>query len=401
MFCGRGIRTLTGMVTTAPALPQFNVLQLLELEDPYATYRDWREAGPLMDGLVGWGVTRHAEVSALMKDPRMSHAFPVELLQFALGDGSMCDFQYNSVLNREGADHSRLRRLMHRAFTLPLVRKLRDHITELVDGLLDPMLDGEARDIVTDVAFPLPTAVICELLNISDADRDAVAVQAAGFGNPDTGDATIDWLRGYIGDVLADRVADPDGDLLQRMLAAEEGEDRFSHAEIVDNAVLLFFGGFETTKHLITSGTAALLQFPDQQRLLWNQPELARSAVEEFLRFDTPVVNSPRLTTAPIEVGGRVIKEGRFVQLLLACANHDERAFARPDQLDITRDPNPHVSFGGGPHYCLGAMLARLEAEVVFARLAQRSVSIEAAGEPTRLVRGFGTYSSVPIQLTV
>ncbi|HUR77856.1 MAG TPA: cytochrome P450 [Acidimicrobiales bacterium] len=389
------------MTATASALPQYNVLLLDELEDPGASFAQWRSAGPLMDGMVGWGVTRHAEVSWLLKDRRISHHFPKEMMEFAFGNGSTAAFQYNSLLNREGADHSRLRRLMGRAFTLPLVRKLRDHITELVDGLIDPMLDGEARDIVADLAVPLPTAVICEMLNIDSIDRREVAFHAARLFSLDhaESDAGTDWLRSYIGAVLAERAPDADGDLLQRMLAAEDGEHRLTHDEVVDNAALLFFAGFETTKHLITSGTAALLRFPAQQRLLWTEPGLARSAVEEFLRFDSPVIAAPRVTLEPVEVGGQMIKEGRFLQLLLASANHDERAFDRPDQLDLTRDPNPHVSFAGGAHYCLGAMLARLEAEVVFTRLAQRSRSIEAAGNPTRVVRGFGTYASVPIRL--
>lgn len=390
------------MATTTATLPEYNVLQLAALEDPYGTYAEWRAAGPLMNGLVGWGVTRHAEVSALMKDRRLSHHFTKELCQFAFGDGATAEFQFNSLLNMEGTDHSRLRRLMGRAFTLPLVRKMRDHITELVDGLLEPMLDGEAHDVVRSIAFPLPSAVICELLNLDDVDRDTVAQQAGRLAMNDQAeaDAAIDWFRTYLSGVLAQRTPDEEGDLLQRMLVAEEGDDRLTHEEIVDNAVLLFFAGFETTRHLITSGTAALLQFPDQQRALWEVPELARSAVEEFLRFDTPIVSAPRFTLAPVEIGGRTIKEGRFVQLLLASANHDERAFHQPERLDITRNPNPHVSFGGGVHHCLGAMLARMEAEIVFARLALRTTGIEPAGETVRVTGGMGTYSSVPIRLS-
>ena len=402
MFPACGGRTIAPMVMTdVGTLPEFNVLMLGRLEDPYATYAEWRAAGPLMNGVVGWGVTRHAEVSALLRDQRMSSHFPLEMIELAFGQGPRAEFQFHSLLNRDGEDHRRLRRLMGRAFTPPLVTKLRDHIIELVDGLIERMLDGDPRDVVADLAYPLPTAVICEMLNLTGVDRDEVRVHTTGLVGDDIerSNAEMAWFRDYLCAALADRTPDADGDLLQRMLAAEEGDDRLSHDEIIDNAVLLFFAGFETTKSVLASGVAALLQFPDQQRLLWDTPGLARSAVEEFLRFDTPAFNAPRFTLAPVKVGGHIIKAGRFVQLLLASANHDERAFDRPDQLDITRDPNRHVSFAGGAHYCLGAMLARLEAETVFTRLAQRTRGIEAAGEPAKNIGGFGTYAEVPVRL--
>jgi cytochrome P450 len=388
-------------VTTETTLPSYNVLEIGLLEDPYATYAEWRAAGPLLHGVVGWGVTRHAEVSALLKDRRIGSHFPIEMIEYAFGPGARADFQFNSLMNRDGVDHSRLRRLMGRAFTLPLVRKLRDHIETLVDELLEPMLDGEARDIVAELAYPLPAAVICEMLNLTDVDRDEVRAHTTRLVGDDMEQSNTEmaWMHEYIGAALATRVPDADGDLLQRMLAAEDGDDRLTRDEIIDNALLLFFAGYETTKSVIASGVVALVDFPDQQRLLWSDPGLARSAVEEFLRFDTPVTTSARIALEPIEVAGRTIKPGTFLQFLLASANHDERAFHDPERLDITRDPNHHVSFAGGAHYCLGAMLARIEAETVFARLAQRTASIEAAGPPVRNTGGFGTYAAVPVRL--
>jgi cytochrome P450 len=388
---------------TVTETPPVRLLALGNLEDPYAQFAEWRAAGPLVHGLEGWGVTRHVDVSALLRDRRIGHAFPRFMLEYAFGDGATTDFQTNSLLNRDDDDHTRLRRLMGQAFSAPLVRKMREHIGELVDELLEPMLDGEVHDIVDALAFPLPSAVICELLDIDKADRDEVRDQTTRFNTQDVAamDAGMEWFRDYMSAVLAERTADPEGDLFQRMLAAEDGADRLTHQEIVDNAILLFFAGFETTKNVIASGVAALLEFPDQQALLWSHPELAASAVEEFLRYDAPVRFAPRVTVADVEIGGEVIPAGRFVQLHLGSANRDERVFADPDRLDITRSPNPHVAFGGGVHHCLGAMLARVEGEVVFRRLAQRLGGLEPAGEPTKNVgAGLGTYTAVPVRAT-
>jgi cytochrome P450 len=331
-----------------------------------------------------------------MRDPRISHEFPRVMLEYAFGDGATTDFQVNSLLNREGDDHHRLRKLMNQAFHAGTVRKLREHVGDLVDGLLEPMLDGETRDLVDDLAFPLPSAVICELLGIPQEDRDQVrqVVASAGVADNKESDAAITWVRDYMSEVLTDRVADAEGDLFQRMLAAEEDDDRLTHQEIVDNAMLLFVAGFETTKNVISSGVVALHEFPVQQRLLWDNPDLTPSAVEEFLRYDAPVHFSPRVALEDIGE----IPAGTFVQLWLASGNHDPRQFEQPDRLDITREPNQHLAFGGGAHYCLGSMLARVEADVVFRRLAARVKRIELADAPVRSVGGLGTYSVVPVR---
>ncbi|HUR78480.1 MAG TPA: cytochrome P450 [Acidimicrobiales bacterium] len=373
-----------------------SLLGLDSLEDPYGFFAEWRETAPVLRGAEGYAVTRYTDVWRLMRDHRISHRFPRHMLAFGLGDGAMTDFQTNSLLNREGDDHHRLRKLMNQAFHAGTVRQLRTHVGDLVDEALQPMLDGVECDLVDALAFPLPSAVICELLGIPKADREEVRRQTAYTAAEDnaTADAAITWLRDYMCAVLAERVPEPEGDLFQRMLAAEEDDDRLSHQEIVDNAILLFAAGFETTKNVIASGVVALAEFPDEQRKLWDDPELTPSAVEEFLRYDAPVRFSPRVALTDIDD----IPAGSFVQLWLASANHDPRQFGRPDRLDIERDPNQHVAFGGGAHYCLGAMLARVEADVVFRRLATRVKRIELAGAPVRSVGGLGTYAAVPVR---
>jgi cytochrome P450 len=380
-------------------LPTFDALTapFLSREDELETYRQLRAAGPVAKGGLGqWAITRHEHVSALLRDRRLVHHMPPEYLQFAFGTGATADFRGRVVLNRDGSDHTRLRTLMGRAFSAPLVRRMRDHIGDLVDELLVPLLDREAFDVVADLAFPLPTAVICELLAIDDVDRVEVGRHTRDLFDPDRAvtDRAVEWLRAFIGDVLDERTADPDGDLLQRMLAAEDGDDALTHEEIVDNATLLFFAGFETTKHVIAAGVDALLDSPDQLDLLLRQPDLAATAVEEFLRFDGPVVGVPVVATEPIEVGDVTIKQDRVLNLLLRCANRDEDVFDDPDRLDIGRTPNPHVAFGGGVHHCLGSMLARVEGEVVFRRLATWVGSLERTGGS---VRSLGQYTEVPV----
>ncbi len=377
-----------------------SLLSLDTLEDPYPFFAEWRQKGAVVRGAQGYAVTRYADVWRLMRDPAISHRFPRHMLEFALGDGATTDFQTNSLLNHEGDDHHRLRKLMNQAFHAGTVRQLRAHIGDLVDAALEPMLDGEACDLVDALAFPLPSAVICELLGLPKADRDGVrrvTASAAGVDNA-ASDAAISWLRDYMSEVLAERVPDPNGDLFQRMLAAEEGDDHLTHQEIVDNAILLFVAGFETTKNVIASGVVALDKFPDEQQKLWDDPVLTPSAVEEFLRYDAPVHFSPRVALEDIAVDGEVIPAGSFVQLWLASGNHDPHQFERPDLLDIARDPNQHLSFGGGVHYCLGSMLARVEADVVFRRLIDRVKQIDLAAAPVRSVGGLGTYAAVPVR---
>lgn len=387
-----------------PRLLEFDPMTVSAVDDPYPIYAELRAGGPLAKGTVpgSWAITTHAEVSALLRDHRLGHRFPREYIEFVTGMGASADLQQDFLLNHDPPDHTRLRALMSQAFKGLIVRKLRDHITELVDDLLDRAFDLRTFDVMDDLAYPLPVQVICQLLNIDDIDKDRVRVHANALVSPDQKAQTesADWLREYMGGVLRERDPDPDGDLLQRMLAAEDGDDAFTHHEIVANAVLLFFAGFETTTNLIGNGCAALLANPDQRKRLWNDPDMSPLAVEEFLRYDTPVPFVNRLTLEPVEIAGHTIKPQRWVVLLLASANRDETVFEDPTDLDISRRPNPHIGFGGGIHHCLGAMLARLEGEIVFKRLAERARTFEAAGDPERRVSGVRSLARLPVSMS-
>jgi cytochrome P450 len=386
-------------------LPVVDLSTLASLDDPYSVLGELRLQSPIVKGTVPlvWGVTRHEEVSALLRDDRLSHEFPRPYISFQTGEGPAVDFFQNVLLNRDAPDHTRLRTLMGKAFRGLTVRKLYDHIDELVTELLRPALDRETFDVVTDLASPLPVQVICELLGFPQVDRDDVRTNAAGMISiePERIHPSTVWMRDYVRNFIEERSADAEGDLLQRMLAAEDGEDAFTHDEIIDNVLLLFFAGFETTTNLIANGCAALIENPDEMRRLWFDPTLAPTAVEEFLRYDPPLPFVNRLTREPMEIGGRMIKEGRVIALLIASANYDETVFARPEALDITRKPNPHLAFGGGIHHCLGAMLARLEGEIVFRRLAERTQSLEADGPPVRRqASAVRSFESVPVRAT-
>jgi cytochrome P450 len=297
---------------------------------------------------------------------------------------------------------------MGRALAQTPIRSLHGRMEELVDELLAPALDSGRLDAVADLALPVPVTVICELLGVPSADRDLVRPRAAslvkGFttfvAREDRSEVheSVNWLRDYVGRLLEERRRCPGEDLLSLLAAAEDDGQSLTPDEIVDNAVFLFFAGFETTKNLIANACVAMLRHPDQAARLRRHPSLMPSAVEEFLRYDAPVQGAGRYTREPIEIGGRTIRQGRVLVLLLGSANHDERQFSDPARLDVGRQPNAHLSFGGGSHFCLGASLARVEGAIALGRLLERFATLEPAGDPVRLPLGnFRSYASVPI----
>jgi cytochrome P450 len=395
-----------------PGLPPRVIAhELAAFTDPYPAYARLRQLAPLCrGGPAQWLVTRYAEVATLLTDPRLAHEFPAQYHRFSAGDSPLRSFFERIILDRDRPGHTRLRRLMGQAFSPGLIRAMRPHIRSLVDELLVPVLDAGEMDAVTDIAFPLPVMVVCKLLGISADDRDEVRPYAIDLGKafaavvPEReralGGAAVVWLRAYIEGLLDERRVRPGDDLLSRMLAAEAGGDRLTREEIVDNAVFLFFAGFETTTSLIATGCAALLERPDQFARLRAEPALVPTAIEEFLRYDAPVQVTARLAREPIEICGRTIKAGRVLVLMLGSANHDEAQFTDPDRLDVSRDPNPHLSFGGGIHYCLGAALARIEGAAVFEAMLRRCTTFEPSGHQVRSIgASFRSYASVPVSL--
>ncbi|MGP0051431.1 MAG: cytochrome P450 [Solirubrobacteraceae bacterium] len=391
--------------------PRFDALDPGVLQDPYPTYARLRAAAPVCRGLAGtWVVPRHAEVAALLRDRRLGSEFPPEYHALSVGPGPAGEFMGSIVLYRDPPDHTRLRSLLGTAFGASLVRGLAPRIEQLVDGLLDPALERGELEVIGDFALPLPVMVVCELMGLPPADHELVRPHALALGRafaavvPDAAraaaDAAVRWLREYLSAVLDERRRVRAGDLLSAMLAAELGEDRLAHEEIVDNAVFSFFAGFETTTNLIGNGCGALAAHPDQLARLYAEPELVGGAVEEFLRYDAPVQGVARIAREPLQVAGRTLRPGRVLVLLIGSANRDERAFPHADELDVTRPANRQLSFGGGIHHCLGAALARLEARVAFGRLLARTTALQPTAAPARdTSSSFRAYATLPLAL--
>jgi cytochrome P450 len=376
------------------------------LQDPYAVYARLREAGParlvlLPTGVSAWLVTRYAEARAVLADPRLHknarafreqasnlqpEALPVEAEIVAAS-------LYSHMLNSDPPDHTRLRRLVSRAFTPRRVESLRPRIEAVTDELLeataDAGLDGSPVDLLDSFAFPLPMTVICELLGVPDGDRDAFRGWSATILS-DASEADVlaasYAMAEYLRELIASKRARPGDDLLTGLTQARDDDDQLDEEELVSMAFLLLVAGHETTVNLIANGTLALLRNPDQLALLRSDPALVRGAVEEFLRYDGPVnLATARFTSEPVLVGDVEIPAGEFVLVALGSADRDSGRFDRPERLDITRPGAGHLAFGHGIHFCLGAPLARLEGEIAFTKLLARFPVLSLAGSPERL----------------
>ncbi|SFE62112.1 Cytochrome P450 [Actinopolyspora alba] len=381
------------------------------LDSPYTVYAEVRESGRLARGAAGqWVASHHADVSRLLKDRRLGHQYPAEYHEFSNGTGPANDFLQRIVLDQDPPTHTFWRRIMHHSFSPPLMRRLYGYVAGQVDELMSSALSRGHLDVVSDLAFPLPVTVVCELIGIPDVDREAVRPHAVELAKAfalyvrseerQGAHEAVTWLRDYITTLVEERASRPADDLISNLLAAERETPELDRATLIDNVVFLFFAGFETTTNLISTTWSALLTNPEQLRLLRERPELAENAVAEMLRYDAPIQATARYVREPVEIDGRTVRAGRILVLLLGAANHDPARFDRPDELDITRDPNPHVSFGGGPHHCLGAALALVEGRAVVDWLAR-------AAEPPRLngpiIRrpsvSFRSYRSIPVTL--
>jgi cytochrome P450 len=376
----------------APARPP--VPQLVppeEWPDPHPHYHRMRAATPALS-IPEWDefvFTRWADCERILRDPTMSsdpgkRRLEVPFMEF--GEGME---RPRSMLMMDAPDHTRLRKLVSKAFTPRTVERLRVHVAELAAGMLDDV-DPGGFDLISSVGFPLPVTVICELLGVPAEDRHLFgpwSSDASRMLDADLDDATIQRgmlafmsLVNYLNGIFEERRAAPRDDLL-------------SAEELRSTVLLLFVAGHETTMNLIGNGTVAMLRQRDQWERLVADPSLAPGAVEECLRFDGPVHLTARTATVPAEIGGVSVEPGQGLVTLLAAANRDPARFADPDRLDITRPDNHHLTFSQGAHYCLGAALARLEGQEVFKALAQRFPTLELAEEPVHrehfVLRGY------------
>jgi cytochrome P450 len=291
----------------------------------------------------------------------------------------------SSMLFLNPPDHTRLRGLVSKAFTPRTVERMRPHIGQITDDLLDTW-DGEL-DVISSLAFPLPVTVIGEMLGVPASDRRDFQpiVQAAVKGLEfsmtdeefDAAMAALDRLNEYFAGLVAERRKSPQDDLLSSLIAARDEGDRLTEDEIVSTSILLFAAGFETTTNLIGNGLYALLSHPGELRRLRDDPGLMKPAVEEILRWDSPVQIDGRTAFEDVVVAGHEVPEGSTVVTLLGAANHDPTHYTEPGRFDVGRDEGPPMSFASGIHYCLGAALARLEGQVVFGRVLERFPTLE------------------------
>ena len=385
-------------------------------EDPYPLYQQLRAADPVHRSPLGfWVLTRHTDVLAVLRDPRMSRDLrrSERMRQLRLSpevDGLLSGEEAApSMLFVDPPDHTRLRALVSKAFTPRAVERLRPRVEVIVAELLERVAGAGAMDVAEDLAYPLPVTVICELFGVPEPDRDRFRAWSRALVHlldplvaADSLERALQArlaLHGYLRELIAERRAHPAGDLLTALIAAEDQGRQLSEGELLSMCVLLLVAGHETTVNLIANGTLALLRHPETLAGLRSGAPLPGSAVEELLRYDSPVQFTSRHAIADREIGGRRVRAGETVIAVLGAANRDPAQFPDPDRLDLARAPNRHVAFGGGIHFCLGAPLARVEARIAIGALLARLPGLELGPEPpvrrdTVTLRGL---SSLPV----
>jgi cytochrome P450 len=379
-------------------------------DDPLGFFARLRESRPVAPvSLPGYGrawiVTRYADVRTVLTDPRLAkdvHRWP--------GGGrtrpSEATGVYAHMLHADPPEHTRLRRLVQKAFT-PRRAALRPRAEEIAAGLLEEMAaaPGDVTDLLGAYARPLPIAVLCELLAIPEADRAWTAATVAAYDDRAQHDRLERELAAYFAELIAARRSEPGDDLVSALVCDSGAAGGLTDNELVSTVFLLVMAGFDTTVNLIASGTLALLTHPGEKTRLRQDPSLIPAAVEELLRFTNPVNHAnDRFTTEDVPVGDVVIPAGEWVLPAISSANRDSAQFPDPDRLDLGRDTSGHVAFGHGIHHCLGAPLARMEAEVAlgalldrFPRISLALPSSELRWRPVSLMNGL---ESLPVRLT-
>src|SRR5438128_7040017 len=350
-------------------------------DDPYPGLRRLREVDPVNLTPIGfWRLTRYADVMRLLYDVPAGTRTTDGVLP---GVDESLSGQRQFMLQQDPPAHTRLRRLVSRAFAPRAISAIRASIQRIVDQCLDQVAPCGEMDVIADLALPVPSTVICEMLGVPVADRDRFTVWtaqatfglAAGVLPPEMlaqAAAAGTELAAYFQELLAARRTRLGDDLLSALIRAEEEGDRLSPSELLSQAIGLLIAGFETTIGLIGNGVRALVEHPAELAKLRARPELAERAVEECLRYDGPIILTPRVLHADVEFGGKPLPKAAKVFGMLAAADRDPAVFPEPDRFDIERRPNDHLAFGGGPHFCLGAHLATLEGEIAIASLVTR-----------------------------
>jgi cytochrome P450 len=357
------------------------------VDDPYGVYAELRTTGPvrkveLPTGVRAWLVTDYAEARVALSDPTLSKDIrrSMGIIDRHLAPGATrVDFRASlssHMLNTDPPNHTRLRKLVNKAFTAGGIDHLRPRIESITEELLAGMADADEIDLLAAFAFPLPITVICEMLGVPIADRDDFRSWSSMLLSNDRSEKLHDVaaaMHAYLVDLIETKRAEPSADLLSALIEASEDGDRLTGEELVSMAFLLLVAGHETTVNLIGNAMLGLLTRPGQLAALKADPTLLSGAIEEFLRHDGPVnLATFRITTEPIVLGDTEIPADEFVVVALNAANRDDTRFLDADQLDVTRNATGHLAFGHGIHYCVGAPLARMEAEIALSGLLAR-----------------------------
>lgn len=388
------------------------------MEDPYPVYRRLQEEAPVYwsDAWDCWLLTRFAHVDAVIRSPASfrnrvyatwMEKIPTEHRQEL---SSFVDYWTTSGFSQaDPPDHTRIRRVVSKALTPDAFAAIRRRVESLADSLLDEVTESGRTDLPPDFAVPLPAIAVSELVGLPAGERVQFRewtnqyLEFLGPGGLDVdvmrrSQAGLMSLRGWLLDLLEERRANPTGDVLSSLVAADEAGDVMSTDELLSTCVDLVSGGDDTTTNMLGNGMKALLDHPDQLELLRDDPSLMKNAVEELVRYECPFQMVFRLTTSDVEIGGTPIPEGQVVRLILGAANRDPEQFENPDSIDIGRGHIRHLGFGFGTHYCVGQVLARSELQVSFERLIERLPNVRLAGEPVRLPSvGPRGFTSLPL----
>jgi cytochrome P450 len=374
---------------------RFGIFTSAARANPQAVYRQMREQDPVhlalgpVTGNNFWFVTRYEDCITALKDQRLGKEFrkklPPEMVAARFGQSEpVFEMMNRNMLFVDPPDHTRLRGLVHKAFTPRMIENLRPRIQQIADDLLDEMENTRETDLISAFAYPLPITVIAELLGIPTADRDRfrhwTRVLLFGQSMEEINLAGLEFVM-YFHQMFDDRRVHPKEDLISGLVAVEEGGEKLEGEELMSMVFLLLVAGHETTVNLIGNGTLALIQHRDQFDKLRAEPELIRNAVEEMLRYNGPIeAATNRWAFEDIEIGGKTIPMGDMVLPALCAANRDPAVFHEPDKFDITRaEAYKHIGFGNGIHYCLGAPLARLEGAIAINALVQRFPQLDLA----------------------
>ncbi|MFJ3308535.1 cytochrome P450 [Streptomyces sp. NPDC086549] len=373
------------------------------LADPYPAYDELRARGRVhyFEPTNQWLVPHHADVSALLRDRRLGRTYQHRFTHEDFGrTAPPPEHEPFHVLNDHGMldleppDHTRIRRLVSKAFTPRTVERLKPYVADLAGKLVDRLVEAGGGDLLADVAEPLPVAVIAEMLGIPEADRAPLRPWSADICgmyelNPSEDvasravRASVEFSE-YLRELIAERRKEPGDDLISGLIAAHDEGDRLTEQEMISTCVLLLNAGHEATVNATVNGWWALFRNPAQLAALRADHSLVPSAVEELMRYDTPLQLFERWVLDEIEIDGTVIPRGAEIAMLFGSANHDPAVFTAPESLDLTREDNPHISFSAGIHYCIGAPLARIELAASMTALLEKAPMLSLAAEPRR-----------------